>query len=443
MPAVVRAQPGDRGPSPVVVAPVVEADIRTGQEFVGTIVPLQRAVIGSAVDGRVDEYDINEGDRVEAGSALARLKTETIELELATARAELKLRQAEAEELQEEREEVKRQADAEMRAAEAAVKYAKRSLDRIKRLSEQGNAATQEELDEALALFDNAVAVLDQKTAARDLAFAGPRQEKRDQAAARVEMQQHVVEKLEDQLKKHTMITRFTGYVVKELTEVGEWVNRGDPVAEVVALDQVDVLTHVLESHVPHIDIGTRVRLEVPALPPEDVRALEREDGEGLTGRVAVVLAEGDPRSRTFPVKIRVENKIRDIMNEAGEVIGKGQPILKAGMLARVKLPTGALGPRLLVMKDSLVLDGGNYGVYVLRDVNSEGVGTVERVPVQLGVYVDVLAEVQGKIQAGERVVVQGNERLRPGQKVRIVREVRSEELESDSPGPLPRAAAE
>jgi len=51
------------GPAPVSVAPVVEREIAAGQTFVGTVRPVRRSTIGSAVDGRVIEVMVEEGDQ--------------------------------------------------------------------------------------------------------------------------------------------------------------------------------------------------------------------------------------------------------------------------------------------------------------------------------------------------------------------------------------------
>ena len=45
---------------------------------------------------------------------------------------------------------------------------------------------------------------------------------------------------------------------------------------------------------------------------------------------------------------------------------------------------------------------------------------TVRRVPVELGIAQDGLIQVSGDLEAGSLVVIRGNERLRPDQKVRI-----------------------
>ena len=156
---------------------------------------------------------------------------------------------------------------------------------------------------------------------------------------------------------------------------------------------------HVLESQVPHLRIGTSVRVEITALPKQI-----------LTGTIVSIIPQADPRTRTFPVKIRLRNTIT-----------RGDPLIKSGMLSRVTLPTGALTRALLVPKDALVLGGrGGPMVYLVVADPSDSKKQVARpVPVRLGVAIGSLIQVSGEIRAGQRVVVQGNERLRPGQAVR------------------------
>ena len=182
--------------------------------------------------------------------------------------------------------------------------------------------------------------------AAHQLAVDGPRVEQIAQAKAQTAMQDAIVRRLRDQIKKHTIISRFAGYVTAEHTEVGQWVTRGDPVAEVVALDEVDIVAKVVESQVPYIHVGDSVRVEVPSLPTEV-----------FTGSVAAVVPQADVRSRTFPVKVIVPNRITEA----------GTPLLKAGMLARLTLRTGDTQQAMLVPKDALVLQEKNPTVWMHR----------------------------------------------------------------------------
>ena len=86
-------------PAPVRTATVEQKEIATRKPFVGTVRPTQQAILGSAVDGRVIEFNYEEGDRVENGAAIAQLLTHTINLQWEAAKAELNVRKAELEEM--------------------------------------------------------------------------------------------------------------------------------------------------------------------------------------------------------------------------------------------------------------------------------------------------------------------------------------------------------
>jgi RND family efflux transporter MFP subunit len=380
--------------SPVVVAPVVEEAITSTQSFVGTITPLRRATIGSAVDGRVSEFPLNEGDRVRRGEPLAQLLTETINWDLKSAEGELEYRkQLLAEMKNGVRPEELEQAKARMLAAEAKMKYTTVRRDRIVRLFNTQRTATEEQRDEAIYAAAEAEQAHADVKAAYDMAVAGPRKEQIAQAEAEVERQSALVEKLKDQIGKHTIVSRFDGYLTTEYTEVGQWVSQGAPVAEVVALDQVDVLVNIVEQHVPFIRVGMTVPIDVPALP-----------GRRFEGKVALVVPQADLRTRTFPVKIRINNEFVD-----------DQPVIKAGMTARATLAIGANKRSTLVPKDAVVHGGKTPLVFVyLPSTSDPQQGTVEPVAVKLGDASGGRVAVEGAIKAGMSVVIEGNERLPP-----------------------------
>jgi len=394
------AQP-ERGPAPVVVAKVAERRVTAAQSFVGTVMPQKHAIIGSAVNGRVVEFPVEEGDRVEAKQKLAQLLTETITLELASAEADLRHRQEKLQELENgTRKEEVEQARSRMAAAEARSKFKRASLDRRESANRTRGAITEDQLEEARSAAIEAREFFLEMKAAHELAVAGPRPEVISQARALVAFQQAVVDKLRDQIKKHTIISRFAGYVVKEHTEAGQWVNQGDPVAEVAALDEVDVVVQVVEQSVPYIRIGDDVRVDIPALP-----------GHVFTGKVQAVVPQADQRSRTFPVKIRLVNEV--------SLTG---PLIQAGMYARTALPVGKSQLALLVPKDAIVLGGIQPMVFTVSEVASVGdEGKVQAVTVELGVAQGDWIQILGAIESGEFVVVQGNERLRPEAQVKLL----------------------
>jgi RND family efflux transporter MFP subunit len=400
-------------PAMVAVSPAIEREVMAGQTFVGTVMPLRKAIVGSAVDGRVIEFPLDEGDRVERGGMLAQLLTETIQLELAAAEAELELRRQALAELENgTRPEEIDQMKARMTAAQARWQYAEARRKRAEGLFRQGQAMSEEERDEMIALAVEAEqAYLDAK-AAYELAVEGPRKEQIAQARAQVAVQQATVDRLKDQLAKHTVISRFAGYVTAEHTEVGQWVQQGDPVAEVAALDEVEVVAQVVEQYVPHIRAGMTVSVQIPSIP-----------GQPLSGVVSAVVPQADVQARTFPVKVRMKNQIID-----------DQPLVKPGMYARVMLPTGGKQLAMLVSKDALVLGGPQPMIFVVDVASADAKqGKVRPVPVQLGVSDGNLIQVRGGVEVGQLVVVQGNERLRPGQDVQIQRVISPSEAVSRS----------
>ncbi len=78
-------------------------------------------------------------------------------------------------------------------------------------------------------------------------------------------------------------------------------------------------------------------------------------------------------------------------------------------------MPTARAIKAVTVHRDAIVLR--RSGAYLYR-VNAQS--SVERVNVTLGVATGDYIQVMGELAVGERVVTVGNERMRPGQQVRV-----------------------
>lgn len=396
-----------RGPSPVKVAEVLDDVVHPTQEFVGTVLPERQAAIGSAVDGRVNEFLVRDGDRVEAGQPLAKLLDDTISMEIAAAEAELEFRTQELNELERGSLPAEKSQAAELlNIAEARLAFAQKDFERTSRLYEQAGAANEKEFDEAKVELNAATATVAERKAAKQLIDDGPRLEKILQAKAQQAMQAAIVQKLKDQKNKHTIRTRFSGYVIAEQTEEGEWVNRGDLVAEIVALDHVLIEVHVLESYIQYVQQGMHVDVWIPALPFDTTS----EGKQPFSGEVVHIIPSADPRSRTFPVKIRVKNLFLD-----------DHPLIKAGMVARVVLPIGDQRNERLIPKDALVLGGQTPFVWVVDPSPEKTSGTVKKVTVQPGISDGRRMAIGQELTPGQLVVIEGNERLQPGAEVSIL----------------------
>jgi multidrug efflux pump subunit AcrA (membrane-fusion protein) len=119
--------------------------------------------------------------------------------------------------------------------------------------------------------------------------------------------------------------------------------------------------------------------------------------GGVVKGRVFAVVPRGDVATRTFPLKIRINNSAS----------------LKEGMEARVELPTAEKKQSLVVPRDAVITMFGRTVLFAVVDSKAK------MIPVKVIGYEDATAGVNAQgLKEGMKVVVKGNERLRDGQPV-------------------------
>jgi multidrug efflux pump subunit AcrA (membrane-fusion protein) len=370
--ASAQAPKGAKGPPAQPAAKVFVEEVRVDtlnepRTFVGTTRPLRKSLVGSAASGRVEEYLINDGDFVQKGQAIAKLRTGVIQAEVNAAQAELRVRQAALSELEKSFQDEIEQGRAKLKLAEANRDYRRAKRDRSLAL---GPSISKETLDEDIALATQAEASVVEAQATLRLLEGGAREQKTEQARARLQVQDAEVERLTEQLNRHTMFSPFDGYVTAEHAEVGQWLMQGDPVAEIIELAQVDVEINVLEDYVGKLDTSVLGTIEIAAARREP-----------FAGTIAMINPQADARARTFPVKVRVENTIDE----------KG-PLIKAGMIARVTLPVGQPTEAQLVPKDAVVLGGTTPVVYIVDQKDVTDLRTVLEDDARITYHATVLA---------------------------------------------------
>jgi len=98
-------------------------------------------------------------------------------------------------------------------------------------------------------------------------------------------------------------------------------------------------------------------------------------------------------------------------------VVPNPNGVLMPGMYVQAKLPTGLAPDAILLPQRAVTLDlTGRASVLVVKDDS-----TVDKRPVELDRAVASDWLVQTGLQGGERVVVDGFQRIRPGDKVKAV----------------------
>lgn len=207
--------------------------------------------------------------------------------------------------------------------------------------------------------------------------------------AKRLARQEAELAEQEDLLAKKIIRAPVTGFIVKRQAQLGEWLDEGEAVVTLVVLDPIRLMIPVPERYIDSVHTGDEVVVRFDGVP-----------GRTFTGTVSAVIPQGNDASRTFPVRIHIPGK---------------DNVIKAGMLGRAVIPIGRPHKALLVPKDALVLNACGASVFVIRD------GMASSINVQVGPLHESLVEVEANLKPGEPVVVRGNERLMPGQKVTII----------------------
>lgn len=377
------AHAGQPGPIPVVMGNVVEQPVTSELDVVGTVEPQLATTLSTEIAGLTLRFDLREGDFVQQKKTIvAQLKATDLELtsteaeaELARAREQLRKlkRGLRPEEIDEKRAEVQEKKT-------WVEKYAK-DLERAKSLQARDMVSVS---DYNLAESTYAAAKAQYERAVQSLRVAELGFRPEDIAAAEADVQrlQAKAQRLREDVQRTTIRSPVSGFITRRYTEVGQWIERGGKVADIVDLAVVLVRVPIHEKDISRVRVGDEAVVLFDALPHRS-----------FTGRVKHIVPQADPASRTFPAKIEVPNT--------------PDTALKAGMFARVTLRSGTPQPSVFVPKDAVVRRATGQVVFVVHE------GKARLVPLKTGRVLDSLIEVvDSKLKPGDTVVVTGNELL-------------------------------
>jgi RND family efflux transporter MFP subunit len=392
-------------PVPVGVAKARDIATHSSFEYPGTVQAWATTQLASEVDGRVDALLFQEGQYVRKGTPLVKIRIEPLILQRDLAKAEKKLVEARLEELTTgTRPETIEAAKSAVVQSKARVRLADNELKRTKKLYKDG-VLSLDEFDKADAQAQAAWAELEEKQSMLNELVAGPRAEKMKQEEANLNAAKARIEMIQDNINRATLFAPFHGYIVKKETEVGQWLEQGDPALSMIQAKPLKVEVHVPQFQFNLIEIGSAAKIILGSYE-------SHTGGQTFKGTVIEKIRSGDPVSRTFPIRIKVTRT-------------KSQ--LAPGMLVRVELKPGKKKRKtLFVPKDAIVRTPKETSVWVIRK-DKDKTMKAHKVVVQTGRLEQNLIAVdfQGKrIKSGDWVVVQGNERLKPNSKVNIIKKI-------------------
>lgn len=317
---------------------------------IGRLAARQGGEVAAQVNGRVAEVLVEVGNVVQAGEVMVRLDTRRLSL----VKEQAGVRQAEA--------------SAQFNTAQTELALARQQAQRLESLALEGTKSV------SRASYDDAVA-------ARKIAAARVEVARHNMASAAASMAMAELD-----LAYAEVPAPYTGTVIERFSEVGSYVQTGQPVVRLLADQQLEVAADV-----PHALIaGLTPELEVPV----EINNQEHR------AKLRAIVPEEEVRTRTRPVRFTLQ-----LQGDPG--------VLASGQSVQVWLPTGPERSALAIHKDALVRRRGEVVVFVVID------GKAQPRTVQTGATAGARIEVTG-LMAGEQVVVRGNEGLQPGQPVQV-----------------------
>lgn len=181
----------------------------------------------------------------------------------------------------------------------------------------------------------------------------------------------------------------FDGYTGLQLVNTGEWVDRGDPVFEMIDPNQIKVRVDLPEKYFGHVEIGSEATVTLSA-----------DNQHPVIGTVSGVSPQAGAATHTFPVIVTIDNS-------------DGR--LGSGMLVRVRLSLKEKFSSLAVSKDAIIRQGMQTMIYTVVE------GKAEQISVITSFALGHMIAVKGEgLSEGMPVVVKGNERVFPGGAVRF-----------------------
>jgi membrane fusion protein (multidrug efflux system) len=387
-------------PPAVVVAEVVQRDVPLVRDFVARTEAVPTVEIRARVPGVLEEVRFREGSQVEQGQVLFVIQQAEYRAALQSARAALA--KAEADLTRARDVSVVDRSRAQLDQAKAELGKTQQDVARYRPLVEE-KAIPQQDLDTALSREEAAKASVEAAVAAlKDTVLS--QRTAIQLAEAAVESAKAAVTQAELNLAYTVIKAPISGIISKLAVDTGNLVGKAEPtlLASVSTIDPIFVDFSITE--------GDYLRLvkRLPGLGRGEVR-------RDTPAQLELVVADGS----TFPHKGRPVFVDRAIDVKTGTIQVRAefpnpQRVLRPGQFGRVRAITEQVPKAVLVPQIAVQELQGARTVLVVGSDSKVAARTVT-----LGDASDDSYIVTSGLKPGERVIVEGIQKARPGMQVK------------------------
>ncbi|MBM4351370.1 MAG: efflux RND transporter periplasmic adaptor subunit [Deltaproteobacteria bacterium] len=375
---------------PVQVSLVAIRPITHAITMTGDIAPLMQVALFPKVSGYLEGVYVNAGDSVREGQTIAQIdrsdylqKVREVEARVAQARAHLMELEAGA------RTEELRQAEEAVRSAESRFENAKLQRERMEALY-QRQVISKRELDVADMEYTVAQAQLASSREHLKLLREGARQEVRESAQARLKETEAMLAQERIRLQHTKIVAPFSGEISRRYMDAGALASSSTPIVNLIHTETLKVVAHILEKDIPLLKTGMKARIMAESFP-----------GKVFEGRIARISSALEPATRTLHAEIEIPNAGR---------------MLKPSMFATIELVLSQKPQAVVIPQHAVIEERGSKIVYVIQ--GNQAVRRTILTGIEQTPYVEVL---QG-VSEGEKVVVRGQDALREGSVVRMIK---------------------
>lgn len=179
----------------------------------------------------------------------------------------------------------------------------------------------------------------------------------------------------------------FSGKLGLRRVSLGALVKPGDPITTLDDTSVIKLEFNVPETVLSGLAVGNTVAAQAGAIP-----------GRKFQGTVSTIDSRIDPATRAVKVRAQIPN---------------ADDAIKPGMFMTVALTVGRVPDAIIVPEESLLAQGGEQFVYVIRD------GRAARTRVTIGQRLPGVAQILSGLHGDDQVAVTGLQQLRDGMRTR------------------------
>jgi len=405
-------KPAEKTPVPVKVTAVELNSASTEAKYSATIIPRTEVDLAFKVGGYVDALrkvrgvdgkmrDIQEGDRISAGSMLARVRQNDYQVKFNEAQSQASEARSGVTVSKAQYEEAVSgiaSSKAQLVEAEAAYLKAKLDFDRAENLF-ASHSMTKADYDSAKAQYDmsNAKVAAARSQVQVIRAKADSAKANIDVIQAKSQSAQAVVQETQIPLHDTELKSPLNGVVLQKSIEKGTLVSTGDKAFVVADTSSVKAVFGVADVALVEMRPGSKLSVESETMP-----------GKEFEGQITSVFPAADAKNRSFTVEVTIANPDYSLRPN---MIVSLRVATKQATVAQPVVPLNA------VIKSKSNADG-----YAVIAVTEEGGREVARLRnVKLGESFGNAVAVAEGLKQGDRVITTGGTMVNDGDEVKVI----------------------